>query len=168
MCSRRVLLLVLVTLLISVALGRTPGGSNKKKRRGNRSVLPPSSPLDFCVQDREYRNAFSACEKTTECSQLERAHVPKCALKCLSMRCYDQIYGEDEVLNSIFLCLIICSSSLESWITTAANSTRFNQSLDQWLTHGQDCYRSHPQTNGTDPQSSSNASEGSHRRRRRS
>eukprot|EP00658_Telonema_sp_P-2_P067781 TRINITY_DN56717_c0_g1_i1.p2 TRINITY_DN56717_c0_g1~~TRINITY_DN56717_c0_g1_i1.p2 ORF type:complete len:128 (+),score=15.87 TRINITY_DN56717_c0_g1_i1:164-547(+) len=78
-------MVLLLALVVAVTLARNPGGNNKKKRRGsNRS-------------DKEYRNAFSRCERAAPCDSLDAYEIPKCALKCVSTSCYEQVYGEDEL-----------------------------------------------------------------------
>merc|ERR1712086_1214945 len=83
--SMRTLLLgILLLLLVTVAVGRNPGHKKKRNRNHARS-------------DKDYRTGFTKCEKSTECSGVTMAAIPRCSLKCLSTKCYNQIYGADEL-----------------------------------------------------------------------
>merc|ERR1711865_321914 len=82
--TRTLLLGIVLLLLVTLALGRNPGHKKKRNRSHNRS-------------EKDYRNSFTKCEKSDRCTAARPPAQPKCSLKCLSEKCYDQIYGSDEL-----------------------------------------------------------------------
>lgn len=45
--------------------------------------------------EHKFQNILNKCESTIECVKFEMHQLQNCALKCISKRCYDEIYAFD-------------------------------------------------------------------------
>lgn len=57
-----------------------------------------SRPFRFAaVQDKDYREAYGVCEAdASKCGAIKPDSAkPPCVLKCMSPKCYQEVYGQD-------------------------------------------------------------------------
>ena len=112
--------MLLFVLLAVVLVGEADGKKRKRKRKQRQNqagvsrclIAVPnhrswctSSPLRArCLkrrtsQDKDYREAYGVCEaEQNKCGQIKpETAKPPCVLRCMSAKCYQQIYGQDEL-----------------------------------------------------------------------